>query len=661
MAGTYYKYVERDADSQINWAEVGREASGMLLEVNRVREEKKDALAKAQRESLNYIMNSPQGVDQSINSKINNFAHNLMEQKKIDYDLLTRGRMSVRDYTLKQQNQLDGTKNLFEVAKVLQANRQTTLDGIAEGKYQAAGNIFNGGFVEKMTDLSRVSINVNSPSGEINVGMYEDKEIDGKIVQVLGTNVTTPNMLLGMVAQQIPTFYTDETTTSWVKNMGDKKTALYNAATTAGAGTISEYLGPSYLGSFVDPADIVVDPPGQPKGKYTKNSNGDYVPFQGRIDPVAKQIAADFNKSIDQLVTSKIGGPSNSYNLMGVITADLGMYGADNFTYNIEEAKKDKNKILVKINQSTHQMDLDEKGPNYERMKKEATDFVRNQIISKLDEEKTISTTPQNQLQETAMQRAKAAAFYTPKDPAQEKIEMDAKNFALNASNFLYGKTDAIKDAGLKYMVSLGANIKVNPPGKPKGNYIMNPNGEYVPFQTTGDPKAGGKAAIGALLKATGRIDIPEDLVVKNMTFGQYNTTASGTGLAEKRNYRTDVLDNLKANKDVINSNLFDRKKSTETAVTLENYFQNVNGITIKPDTGYGNDIVLTYTSKNPLVKSFTVKVNSNEKGKVATSQFTKFTKFINSLPDEAKEQLLGPEGTSGGGIKFDANGNIIK
>jgi len=178
MAGTYYKYVERDADSQINWAEVGREASGMLAEVNRVREEKKDALATAQRESLDYIMKSPQGVDQSINSKINNFAHNLMEQKKIDYDLLTRGRMSVRDYTLKQQNQLDGTKNLFEVAKVLQANRQATLEGIAEGKYQAAGNIFNGRFVEKMTDLSKVSINVNSPSGEINVGMYEDKEID---------------------------------------------------------------------------------------------------------------------------------------------------------------------------------------------------------------------------------------------------------------------------------------------------------------------------------------------------------------------------------------------------------------------------------------------------------------------------------------------------
>lgn len=408
-----YKYVERDADSQINWAEVGAETSGMLLEVNRVREEKKDALAKAQRESLNNLMNSPQGVDQSINSKINDFAHNLMEQKKIDYDLLTRGQMSVRDYTLKVQNQLDGTNNLFEVTKQLQATRQATLDGIAEGKYQAAGNIFNGGFVEKMSDLSNLSINVNSPNGEINLGMYEDKIIDGKKVRVVGKNIVTSNVLLGMVAQKIPTFYTDNQTTAWVNNMGSKKAAIYDAATTAGAGTISEYLGPNYLASIKD--------------------------------PVAKQIASDFNKSIDDLVASKIGGPTNSYNLMGVITADLGMYGSDDFTYDSDEAKADPNKILVKINQATHQMDLDETGANYERMKKEATEFVRNQTISKLDEEKNIKATPQNQLQER-------------RSPTQIEVDLDkekelSKNLAQNLVYSLTGDANKSK-SGTQYLAA---------------------------------------------------------------------------------------------------------------------------------------------------------------------------------------------------------------
>ena len=649
MAGTYYKYVERDADSQINWAEVGREASGMLSEVNRVREEKKDALAKAQRESLNYIMNSPQGVDQSINSKINNFAHNLMEQKKIDYDLLTRGQMSVRDYTLKQQNQLDGTKNLFEVTKVLQANRQATLDGIAEGKYQAAGNIFNGGFVEKMTDLSRVSINVNSPSGEINVGMYEDKEIDGKIVQVLGTNVTTPNMLLGMVAQQIPTFYTDETTTSWVKNMGDKKTALYDAATTAGAGTISEYLGPSYLGSFVDPADIVVDPPGQPKGKYTKNSNGDYVPFQGRIDPVAKQIAADFNKSIDDLVASKIGGPSNSYNLMGVITADLGRYGADDFTYDIEEAKKDKNKILVKINQSTHQMDLDEKGPNYERMKKEATDFVRNQIISKLDEEKKISTTPQNQLQETAMQQAKARAFYTPptaEENDQKSVEQDAENFAANVA-FLQTGTDAQKASAAAYFRSRGADIRSNPPGQPAGNYIKTKNG-LVAFKSQGDVFGQSKGITGALLSATGST-LPEDMVVnaiKGKVKGKnFNTTYSGTGAT------IDIEGEVKKKvAKVTNVSLFTSQNSTTTANKIKKQIGTIPGLKIKAEGGgafKGNKITISKPGAPTLI------INSNESGTTAADQSEDLKDWLEAnLTDAEKSILAGAGGNSGGNVR---------
>lgn len=650
MAGTYYKYVERDADSQINWAEVGREASGMLSEVNRVREEKKDALAKAQRESLNYIMNSPQGVDQSINSKINNFAHNLMEQKKIDYDLLTRGRMSVRDYTLKQQNQLDGTKNLFEVAKVLQANRQATLDGIAEGKYQAAANIYNGGFVEKMTDLSKVSINVNSPSGEINVGMYEDKEIDGKIVQVLGTNVTTPNMLLGMVAQKIPTFYTDETTTSWVKNMGDKKTALYNAATTAGAGTIFEYLGPSYLGSFVDAADIVVDPPGQPKGKYTKNSNGDYVPFQGRIDPVAKQIAADFNKSIDDLVASKIGGPSNSYNLMGVITADLGKYGADDFTYDIEEAKKDKNKILVKINQSTHQMDLDENGPNYERMKKEANDFVRNQIILKLDEEKSIKTTPQNQLQETAMQQAKAQNYYRPltaEQNDQQSTQQDAENFAANIA-FLQTGTDAEKASSAAYFRARGADIRSNPAGQPAGNYIMTKNG-LIAFESKGDVFGQSKGLTGALLSATGS-DLPEDMVVnaiKGKVKGrQFNTTYSGTGATididgQVKRIVTKVTD----------VSLFTEQNSTTTANKIKKEIGKIKGIIIKAEGGgwnKGNEITIKKKGAPDLI------INSNESGATAAKQSEDLKDWLEAYLTDAEKSILA-------GVKAGGKGSASK
>ena len=252
MAGTYYKYAERDVDSQINWAEVGAQTSGMLLEVNRVREEKKDALAQAQRESLNNLMESPQGKNQDLNGVVNKFAHDMMEQKKIDYDLLTRGQMSVRDYTLKVQNQMDGTKKLFDITKTLQDTRQATLDGIADGTLSTAINVFNRGFVEGFQDLSKLGINVNAPDGSINLGIYEDKVVDGQIVKVLTNNIANPNVILGKIAQTVPTFDVDKANIDYTKGLGTKKDYWYEAATTSGAGTITEFTGLQFLQNCFD-------------------------------------------------------------------------------------------------------------------------------------------------------------------------------------------------------------------------------------------------------------------------------------------------------------------------------------------------------------------------------------------------------------------------
>jgi len=426
-------------------------------------------------------------------------------------------------------------------------------------------------------------------------------------------------MLIGMVAQQIPTFYTDETTTSWVKNMGDKKTALYSAATTAGAGTISEYLGPSYLASVTD--------------------------------PVAKQIAADFNKSIDDLVASKIGGPSNSYNLMGVITADLGKYGADDFTYDIEEAKKDENKILVKINQSTHQMDLDEKGPNYERMKKEATDFVRNQTISKLDEEKSIKTTPQNQLQETAMQRAQAENMYRPRtseENDQQSTEQDAENFARNLAYAQTG-TDAQKASSFAYFRSKGADIRSNPAGQPAGNYVMTKNG-LIAFESKGDVFSQSRGLAGALLNATtppNTTPLPEEMVlnkVRGFVKGkQFNTTYSGTGAT------IDIEGEVKKKvAKVTDVTLFTKQNSTKTANAIKKQIGTIPGIKIKAQGGgafVGNKITISKPGAKDLV------INSNESGTDAANQSQDLKDWLEAnLSDAEKAKLAGVSVSNSGG-----------
>jgi hypothetical protein len=62
---TYYKYAERTADSQINWAEIGKNMTDMLQQEVAIREEKKAALDEVTRKAAEQISNAPQGEHES--------------------------------------------------------------------------------------------------------------------------------------------------------------------------------------------------------------------------------------------------------------------------------------------------------------------------------------------------------------------------------------------------------------------------------------------------------------------------------------------------------------------------------------------------------------------------------------------------------------------
>ena len=397
MAGTYYKYAERDADSQLNWAEVGREASGMLLEVNRVREEKKEAYNQATREEMNNIMNAPQGENQDANGFINNYAHDMINQMKIDEDLFKRGLLKERDYTLKRQNNMDGTKSLFEIQKLYQQKYKEKMDGVMSGKLQAM-NIFNMGMVEGYGDFNNSKATI-APDGTVGMGLMENKIIDGKSVRVLSTNIAPVNVIKGKILHDVPTFDVDKETTNTVANFGSRKDILYKAATISGAGTITELMGPDFLATLEDPVD--------------------------------QKIVSDMNRAIDDQVSSFL----SPYNLSSIMTQNLGKYNAESFTFDKDEASKDKNKILVKVDPNTQMTTLDDKGPNYEAQKKEASDWVRRDILRKMDQERSIKTTAQEELQESSYTKYKNQSRFRPTDDetpppasAGEILTITAKN-----------------------------------------------------------------------------------------------------------------------------------------------------------------------------------------------------------------------------------------
>lgn len=367
----YFKYVSRDADSQINWAEVGQQAVGTLQNWYQAREEKKEAYKQANRESINNLMDAPQGQNQDANNFINNYSHDMINQKMIDKDLFERGLLSERDYTLRMQNQMDGTKQLFQIQKLYQENFAATMEGIQNGTLQSGINTFNMSMVEGYGDFNNSKATINPEDGSVGIGLMENKIVDGKVVRVLSKNIAPVNVIRGKILQKVPTFDVDGKTTNLVKNLGDIKDAIYRAASTSRAGTITELTGLQFLKTVKDPA--------------------------------TRAIVNNFNDAINDQVNSYF---SNPYNLTSVLTENLGTYNSNSFTFDKDVADKDPNKILLKIDPTTQMGTLDENGKNYKKQKEEANNYVKTQILSKLDAERKVSTTGQLSESEEAKQRA---------------------------------------------------------------------------------------------------------------------------------------------------------------------------------------------------------------------------------------------------------------
>ena len=106
---TAYKYVEREAENQINWAEVGSNFSNMLNEEARVREEKKAAIDEATREYQKVVANVPVGENGELNKAALAFADDLQQQMLMQETLLKSGQLKPSQYTLMRQNLVDGT------------------------------------------------------------------------------------------------------------------------------------------------------------------------------------------------------------------------------------------------------------------------------------------------------------------------------------------------------------------------------------------------------------------------------------------------------------------------------------------------------------------------------------------------------------------------
>jgi hypothetical protein len=351
MAGTFYKYAERDADSQINWAEVGKGLSDMLAETNRVREEKKDALDAAQRETMNYLAETPNGEHIGARESILEYANMGSNQMRIMKQLMEQGQLDVKDYTIFRQNLTDNTNLAFNANKLYQEKYADVMKGVADKKYSQlyADNFAE---VEGFGNWKNIGWQI-APNGVVMAGKMIEQEVDGKKVRTLDK---TPGSLRSMdylnqsLVSQVDFYQYEDKVNAWVETLGKEK------KTTTMLGNI------------------------QKQGKITSVED---ITSRKDIDPSTKQVLFTFLQGENDQIDSIVGEPFDAARVL----VDSAIFAPNRQQYRSttseEDAKKNPEAILKVV-------DPDTGGFKYvisKEQQKDVNEFVRGQMRAKYNYE----------------------------------------------------------------------------------------------------------------------------------------------------------------------------------------------------------------------------------------------------------------------------------
>lgn len=344
-----YKYAERDADSQVNWAEVGKGLSDMLAETNRVRQEKKDALDTAQRETMNYLAETPNGEHVGARQSILEYANMASNQMRIMKQLMEQGQLDVKDYTIFRQNLTDNTNLAFNANKVFQEKWSDVMQGVRDKKYSQlyADNFAE---VQEFGNWKNIGWQI-TPNGTVMAGKMIEQEVDGKKVRTLDK---TPGGLRSMdylnqtMVSQVDFYNYEDKVNAWVDTLG-KNTEVSTMLGRIGAQGLSRSL-----------EDVT-------KKKYAK---------QGDMEVEYK-----FIQSEDDQIATIVGDPLDAARVL----VDSAIFAPNQKQYRTttseEDAKKNPEAILKVVDPETG-------GFKYvisKEQQKDVNEFVRTQMRAKYD------------------------------------------------------------------------------------------------------------------------------------------------------------------------------------------------------------------------------------------------------------------------------------
>jgi hypothetical protein len=219
---TYYKYAEREANSQINWAEVSKGLTDTITQIDQDRQAKKAAIDDATRKDMLTLADAPKGENTTASEWTIKYANDMMNYRLTIDRLLKSGKMSLRDYQVAAQNSKDSTNLVFTISKEYQDEYKSIMDRKRAGdssRFEVEMAAMN----ESLANISSTVPYINSTNGMVYLATGTPGE-DG--VQQMGDNYVSLQALRNRVKTKIDKY--------------DLSAGLASAASELGEYTISE-------------------------------------------------------------------------------------------------------------------------------------------------------------------------------------------------------------------------------------------------------------------------------------------------------------------------------------------------------------------------------------------------------------------------------------
>jgi hypothetical protein len=493
---TYYNYAEREADSQINWAEIGKNLSDTLTEVNVLREQKKAAIDESTREFTKTLANAPQGENGLVNQRTLDYANNATEMMLMQERLLKSGQMKFKDYATVRQNLVDSTEQAFGLSKEYQEEYKIKMERMQSDDPATASAALEQWQMEQLegyANLETMNFYIDPTSGNVSMGKVLKKTIDGKTVDVMDDN---PNNYVSVntARNRLKTYYNkydvDKTLNAAAASLGTNIEAVRKAG------------GSFRAGEIITTTDV------------TKKKDVD-----GAINL--------YNEAEKNFISASL---ANDFNMASVLTDhekfDPATGEAYTFTYNPEEQAS--NVILLK--NVSGKDEVDKNGKFYKDQYGVAEKHMQQQLRIRLDREVKRDTyqEPSNYAPEYAYNAGRGAA-----DEKKQKSQ-DANMLGL----LYYGNPSEIqaattyfgqRDPSIKKMYRWNNVIKVVREEKDSKGLVIRELTETIPLRDiNGQPLSQERFIQGASPKLTGYTDILTGLEAGSYDKGRSISNASG-------------------------------------------------------------------------------------------------------------------------------------